>query len=151
TVLQEHGFGHDTFTLVMALLPLSGIVFNLLGGWLSRRQPLNRLQALGMVLLALALAALPLIRARPGEGAGGPTAALATAGLVLGGSGGIVTVVYFALYNRLYGRRHLGQIQGAAQVLSVFASAAGPLLLAWCRERSGSHLLMFEASAGASV
>ncbi len=151
TILVEHGFDHNMFILMMALLALSGIVFNLLGGWLSRYWSLARLLAVGMGLLALAVAAFPLIREKPGVADPTPFVALVIDGLVLGGSGGIVTVVFFAMYNRLFGRRHLGQIQGAAQVLSVFASATGPLLLAWCRERSGSHLMMFEAAAVASV
>ncbi len=33
--ILQHGFNHDTFTLMMHMLALSGIVFNLLGGWLS--------------------------------------------------------------------------------------------------------------------
>jgi MFS family permease len=151
SILEEHGFDHDTFTLMMAMLALSGIVFNLLGGWLSRYWSLARLLAIGMALLALALVAFPLIRQQPDVADSSSVAALVIDGLILGGSGGIVTVVFFALYNRLYGRRHLGQIQGSAQVLSVFASAAGPLLLAWCREQSGSHLFLFETMAGMAI
>ncbi len=148
-ILDEHGFNHDAFTLVMAMLALSGIVCNLLGGWLGRYWSLGKLLAVGMLLLAAALAAFPLIRGVPNNG--GATPALLFDGLLLGGAGGIVTVVFFAMYNRLYGRQHLGQIQGAAQVLSVFASAAGPLLLAWSRQKSASHALMFEATAALAL
>jgi hypothetical protein len=42
---------------------------------------------------------------------------------------------------------HLGRIQGAAQALTVVASAIGPLLLAWCVEWTGSYTLMFQALA----
>jgi MFS family permease len=142
SVLEEHGFNQGTFTLVMAMLALSGIVCNLLGGWLGRRWPPGRLLAVGMLLLAVALAVFPPIRSEAG---------ILCYGLVLGGSGGIVTVVFFAMYNRLYGRHHLGQIQGVAQVLSVFASALGPLLLAASREWSGSHTFLFETVAVVSV
>ena len=150
TILDEHGFNHDTFTLMMAMLALSGIAFNLLGGWLSRFWSLGKLLAVGMVLLALALAAFPLIHGQPGSADRSPLAALVIDGLILGGAGGVITVVFFAMYNRMFGRRHLGQIQGAAQVLSVFASAAGPLLLAWCREHTGSHHVMFMTTAALS-
>jgi MFS family permease len=150
TILDEHGFDHDTFTLVMALLALNGIVFNLLGGWVSRFWSLGKLLAVGMVLLALALVAFPLIHGQPGSADRSPQAALLIDGALLGGAGGVITVVFFAMYNRLFGRRHLGQIQGAAQVLSVFASASGPLLLAWSRAHTGSHHVMFVTTAALS-
>jgi hypothetical protein len=48
----------------------------------------------------------------------------------------------------VFGRRHLGRIQGAAQALTVLASAVGPLLLAWCVEATGSYAAMFTLLAG---
>jgi predicted MFS family arabinose efflux permease len=142
SVLAEQDFDANTFTLVMATLALSGIVCNLLGGWLSRSWPPGRLLAIGMVLLAAALAAFPLART---------VTWILVFGLVLGASGGVVTVVFFAMYNALYGRGRLGQIQGVAQAVSVFASALGPLLLAASRQWSGAHLFFFETSAVAAV
>jgi hypothetical protein len=103
---------------------------------------LGRLLAVGMALLAAALLVFPRV--------GTVAAALAFAA-VLGGSGGIVTVVFFTAYGALFGRRSLGQIQGVAQVLSVFASALGPLLLAVTRDWSGSHALLFQVTAAAAV
>ena len=142
-VLAEHDFDAEIFRTVMAMLALSGIVFNLLGGWLlSKSWPLGRVLAAGMVLLALSLAVFPLVRS---------TGGILGFGLVIGSAGGVITVVFFAMYNALYGRRNLGQIQGVAQVLSVFASALGPLLLAECRERTGSHLFLFATTAIAAV
>ena len=37
----------------------------------------------------------------------------------------------------------MGRIQGAAQALTVVASAVGPLLLAECVTRTGSYAAMF--------
>ena len=48
----------------------------------------------------------------------------------MGLAGGFVMVVFFSFWGRAYGRAHLGRIQGAAQALTVLASAVGPLLLA---------------------
>ena len=48
---------------------------------------------------------------------------------------------------RVYGRRHLGRIQGSAQALTVLASAVGPLLLAWCVAWTGSYQGMFRILA----
>lgn len=42
---------------------------------------------------------------------------------------GIITVAFFAIWSDSYGKRHLGRMQGLAQMCSVFASALGPLLL----------------------
>ena len=49
----------------------------------------------------------------------------------------------FSVWPRVYGRKHLGRIQGAAQAMTVLASAVGPLLLAWCVEVTGSYAAMF--------
>jgi MFS family permease len=61
----------------------------------------------------------------------------------MGLGGGLVTVLFFSVWPRVYGRLHLGRIQGAAQSLTVLASAVGPLLLATCVEWTGSYRLMF--------
>jgi hypothetical protein len=54
-------------------------------------------------------------------------------------------VVFFSFWGKAYGRTHLGRIQGAAQALTVLASATGPLLLAWCAETTGSYAGAFYA------
>jgi hypothetical protein len=66
---------------------------------------------------------------------------------LLGVSGGIITVIYFAVYGHTYGRTHLGVIQAVVQTLSVLASATGPLVLAACREHMGSTTSFFAAFA----
>jgi len=48
-------------------------------------------------------------------------------------------VVFFSVWGQVYGRSHLGKIQGAAQMMTVFASAVGPLLLAGTLARTGSY------------
>ena len=63
----------------------------------------------------------------------------------MGLAGGFVIVIFFAFWSRAYGRAHLGKIQGAAQALTVIASAIGPLLLAECVARTGSYAAMFYA------
>ena len=57
-------------------------------------------------------------------------------------------VLFFSVWPRVFGRRNLGRIQGAAQALTVVASAVGPLLLAWCIEWTGSYAAMFNILAG---
>ncbi len=63
--------------------------------------------------------------------------------VAMGLGGGLVMVLFFSVWPRVFGRRNLGRIQGAAQALTVVASAVGPLLLAWCIEWTGSYAAMF--------
>jgi MFS family permease len=55
----------------------------------------------------------------------------------------VLLVVFFSFWGQTYGRSHLGRIQGAAQALTVLASAVGPLLLAWCVRSTGSYAAAF--------
>jgi MFS family permease len=57
----------------------------------------------------------------------------------MGVSGGIVIVVFFAVWSQAFGRAHLGRIQAAAQFVTVIASAVGPLVFARCHARYGSY------------
>ena len=88
--------------------------------------------------LAAALLLLPLVRT--------PDQMMAYAA-ALGVSGGVVTVVFFACWSRVFGRRHVGRIQGAAQAVTVLASAAGPLLFAEAQTRTGRYDAVFFALA----
>ena len=90
-------------------------------------------------MLAAGLAALPHVTTI------GQVMAWATA---MGLGGGLVMVLFFSVWPRVYGRAHLGRIQGAAQAMTVLASAIGPLLLAWCVEWTGSYAGMFNILAG---
>jgi MFS family permease len=99
---------------------------------------MNRLMALAMGLLAGSLMALPYVKTE---------AHVAAYAVVMGLAGGFVIVIFFSFWSRAYGRAHLGKIQGAAQALTVLASAVGPLLLAECVTRTGSYAVMFYALA----
>ena len=99
-----------------------------------------RLLAVSLLVLAAGLAVLPLVT----------TIAQVTAwATAMGLGGGLVMVLFFSVWPRVYGRRHLGRIQGAAQAMTVLASAVGPLLLAWCVEWTGSYGAMFYLLAAA--
>jgi MFS family permease len=70
-------------------------------------------------------------------------------GMALGG--GMMTVVFFTAFGQVFGRLHLGQIQGIAQMLTVFASALGPMLLAYAKDYTGTYMPFFYASASVVV
>jgi MFS family permease len=142
SILKEQGFDRNTFLLTMAILVFSGLPANLLCGWLAQRWPMGRLLGIGMVLLAGSLGAFPHLTE--------PWHVLLYAAL-LGASGGIITVIFFSFYGHAFGRQYLGMIQAAAQVVTVFASALGPVLLQWSKLDAGSYAPFFYVSASLSV
>lgn len=134
SILAERGFDASTYHRSLVIVALTALVGNFLGGWLTSRWTMNRLLALSMILLAGSLLALPHVRTQTH---------VAAYAVVMGLAGGFVIVIFFAFWSRAYGRAHLGRIQGAAQTLTVIASAVGPLLLAECLTRTGSYAAIF--------
>ena len=138
SILSERGFDATTYHRSLVVTALTALLGNFLGGWLTATWSMSRLMAVAMALLCGALLALPSVRT------GAHVAAYA---VVMGVAGGFVMVIFFSYWSRAYGRAHLGQIQGAAQTLTVLASAVGPLLLAGCVAWTGSYAMMFYALA----
>jgi MFS family permease len=134
SVLAERGFDASVYHRSLVITALTALAGNFLGGWLTIKWSMKRLMALAMWLLAASLVALPHITTE---------AHVAMYALVMGLAGGFVIVIFFSFWSRTYGRAHLGRIQGAAQTLTVLASALGPLLLAECVARTGSYRAMF--------
>jgi MFS family permease len=133
-MLRERGLGTSTFRAALATTALVGIAANFGGGYLGARTSLPRLLAVSTLLLVPCLAAYPYLTQ--------PVHAIIWAA-GLGAAGGIVTVVFFAIWADLFGPDHLGKIQGVAQALTVVASAFGPLLFAAVAERTGSYTPAF--------
>lgn len=134
SILAELGFDAATYHSSLVITALTALAGNFFGGWLATKWSLNRLMALAMSLLALSLLALPHVRTQ---------AHVAAYASVMGVAGGFVMVIFFSFWSRAFGRAHLGKIQGAAQTLTVLASAIGPLLLAECVTRTGSYAVIF--------
>ena len=134
SILEERGFDATTFHQVLVISTLVGLAANFAGGVLAARWPIQRVMGLGMAVLACALVGLPAVRT---------TLHVVLYGIAMGVAGGVVTVVFFSVWGRVFGRSHLGRIQGCAQMMTVFASAAGPLLLAETLARTGSYAGIF--------
>lgn len=134
SILAELGFDAATYHSSLVITALTALAGNFFGGWLATKWTLNRLMALAMSLLTLSLLALPHVRTQ---------AHVAAYASVMGVAGGFVMVIFFSFWSRAFGRAHLGKIQGAAQTLTVLASAIGPLLLAECVTRTGSYAVIF--------
>jgi MFS family permease len=140
SILAERGFGADVYYQTLVVTALTALAGNFGGGWLATRMALPKLLSISLFVLSAGLALLPVVSTI------GHVMVWAVA---MGLGGGLVTVLFFSVWPRAYGRRHLGSIQGAAQALTVVASAVGPLLLAWCVELTGSYTAMFEVLAAA--
>lgn len=122
------------FRAAMGTLVAAGLAGNGAAAWLLNRMRLGRVLAIGMLAVTCSMLVLPLAHAQ---------AAVLVFALMLGIAGGVVTVVFFACWPRLFGAAHVGKIQGAAQVMTVLFSAAGPLLLALGQRQGGSYSKTF--------
>lgn len=142
SLLAEQGFGTDKAQELLAIVAGSGVLCNLFGGWLGMKLGMGKLLGGTLLVFAVTLALFPAIRT---------SAELILYAIAIGGSGGVITVVFFSIWAQMFGRSHLGKIQGAAQICSVLASAAGPLLLAECRQSFGSYTPFFYGVSAAAA
>jgi MFS family permease len=140
SILAERGLGPNIYYQTLVVTAMTSLVGNFGGGWLARVVPLTRLMAISLFVLTAGLLAIPHVTTR--------AMALGWATL-MGLGGGLVMVLFFSVWPRVYGRRQLGRIQGMAQALTVLASAVGPLLLAACVELTGSYAAAFYILAAA--
>jgi MFS family permease len=129
-VLAERGFDQKTYVTFLAASSIIALVGQFGCGWLTLRWSMPRLLALALFIYALALGALPLLVTLP---------QLWIFAVLIGLSGGMITVIFFAVWRQAFGVGHLGRIQGAAQMLTVLASAIGPLLFAQSANLTGSY------------
>ena len=142
SLLVEQGFDPHAGMELLATVAGAGVLCNLLGGWLGMKVSPGKLLGATLLLLAGSLALFPAVHSQ---------AALVVFAVGIGGTGGVVTVVFFSVWAQLFGRSHLGRIQGAAQICSVLASATGPLLLARCHDRYESYGPFFYAIGAAAA
>ncbi len=141
-VLEERGFDREVFLTITMLTPLISLASNLTTGWLAARWPMSRLLAVAMLTLTTALLALPLVQT---------LLEVYLYAVALGVVGGMVTVIFFGVWGPTFGTAHLGKIQGAAQLLTVLASAVGPHLLEVSRYHTGSYVPLFQIAASVAA
>ena len=137
SILKERGFGGSA-TGPLVVIVFTALAANFLAGWLASRPgragSVTNLMGAAMLSLGASLLALPLVRT---------PAQIYLYAAAMGLSAGVVTVVFFACWNKLYGRLHLGKIQGAAQLITVLASGVGPWTLARSFESTKSYAPVF--------
>lgn len=130
SLLAERGFERGVFLNITIVTPVIGLAANLGAGWMSTKVRLGVLLAASMLLQSAALAAFPFVST---------LVQVYTYAVAMGIAGGVLTVVFFTVWRQAYGPAHLGRIQGAAQLLTVLASAIGPLVLAAGHRAYGAY------------
>jgi cyanate permease len=138
SVLAERGFAPEVYHQALAITAITGLAGNFVAGAWAERGSLRGVLIAAMIVLGGALAALPHVST---------TWHVILQAVAMGVAGGFVMVVFFSFWGRTYGQTHLGRIQGAAQALTVLASALGPLVLAWSVDATGSYAIAFYALA----
>ena len=138
SILAERGFDPSIYHTTLAVTAITALAGNFAAGFFGSQGSLRPLLVAALLLLTLSLAGLPHVRTY---------AQVMAYAVVMGLAGGFVMVVFFSFWGHAYGRRHLGRIQGAAQIMTVMASAVGPLLLALCVRATGSYAAAFYALA----
>ena len=137
-VLAERGFAEEVYHQTLVIGLLAGLVANVGVGILAKQRSLSLLLAVSLFLLAGTLGGFPWIT---------QLWQVYVYATLLGVAGGMLTVLFFTVWKQAFGQQHLGAIQGAAQMLTVFASAIGPLLVALAERQSGSYALVFGSAA----
>jgi len=119
-LLAERGFDREMFHHFLAGSAIIALLGQMICGAGMKRLPIRFWLGGALIVQALALTLFKFISTNTG---------LWTIAALMGLSGGIITVAFFAIWGDSFGKRHLGRIQGAAQTITVLASALGPLLL----------------------
>lgn len=130
SILVDQGFRKEVYYESLALGTGIGVVAKMLAGFLGIFLKINHLLAAALALLAGSLVWLTQLSSY--HDVVGYVAVSAIAG-------GMLTVLFFSAWPELYGRTHLGKIQGSAQMMTVLASAFGPLIFAETKEKTGSY------------
>lgn len=141
-ILNERDFGREAYQLLMFSGMMVGMVTNLVAGWMANRYDLRRMLAFALLAYATALAGFPFVY---------ETWHIVVYALVQGVGGGTLTVLFFAVWGKYFPGAHLGRIQGAAQMMTVFASALGPVMVEWSHSQTGSYLQVFTVAAVTSA
>jgi MFS family permease len=132
-------FVQNVYGNVLLIGFLVGMVTNLVCGGLAKIVRLQWLLGFSLALYSLALGILPLMHTEGG---------VYLYAVIQGIGGGMMTVLFFAVWGHAFGTVELGRIQGAAQMMTVVASACGPLVVERAQQLGGSYERILFVFAG---
>jgi MFS family permease len=143
SILAERGFDAQTYYILLALSMPFALVSNLGVGYLAQKKvKLTYLLFFSLLFMGLLKFAFPFIQTIPQVYA--YTIALSL-------SAGALTVLFFIVWADIFGKREVGKIQGLAQMMSVVASAVGPIFFAYSKEWTDSYSPAFFISGGLTL
>ena len=134
SILAERGFDQAMYHRLLVMPLPFALLCNVLAGWLCRYVKIHYVLAGTLFPMASALFLFPFIETKE---------QVYCYAFLMSGTGGAVTVLFFSAWTELFGRREVGRIQGVAQMLTVLASAAGPLLFALSWQWTSSYTPVF--------
>lgn len=137
SILAERGFDTAMYHRLLVLPIPFGLLCNLLAGWICRYFRIHYVLAGALLPMSAALFLFPFISTVP---------QVYAYAILMGGTGGAVTVLFFSAWGQLFGPFEVGRIQGAAQMSTVFASALGPLLFALSYRWTATYTPVFMLS-----
>jgi len=129
-IAVDKEFARNVYSSVLFIGFLVGMATNLVCGGLAKIVRQQYLLSIGLALYAIAIGLLPFIQTERG---------VYLYAVLQGVGGGMMTVLFFAVWGHAFGTRELGRIQGAAQMLTVLASACGPFVIATGKQIGGSY------------
>jgi cyanate permease len=141
-VLAERQFDKEVFVNLTRIGVIPGLAANLFVGWLATKFPLNRLIGVATAALAGTLFVFPYLKTKT---------EVYAYGIALAATGGAITVCFFTVYRQAFGPRHLGKIQGVAQMATVLFSAVGPLVFSRVLKSLGTYTPLFPTFAGIAL
>jgi MFS family permease len=143
SILAERGFDAQTYYILLALGMPFALISNLGVGYLAQKKvKLTYLLFFSLLFMGLLKFAFPFIQTIPQVYA--YTIALSL-------SAGALTVLFFIVWADIFGKKEVGKIQGLAQMMSVVASAVGPLFFAYSKQWTDSYSSAFFISGGLTL
>lgn len=140
-VLAERGYSQKMFHFFLGISTLFSLGGQFLCGALTRLFQHQTITSLALFLYALSLFCLGFVT---------EVWQLWILAMVIGTAAGMIIVIFFSVWSDFFGQRHLGRIQGAAQMLTVLSSGIGPIIFARSFELSGSYRPLLLALAAAT-
>ena len=133
-IFLEWGFSVDDYGIALGVTAFASLVGNFLAGWLAGRFSLTKLMSFTLGLISISLVAFLFVHSR---------AQLYAQSATMGLASGFVMVLFFAIWGRAFGPKHVGTIQGAAQAMTVLASAIGPIVFSAVHDQTHSYYPIF--------
>jgi MFS family permease len=141
-ILFERGFDRQMYHTLMLLPWPFALAANLGVGYFARKIKLTYLMFGSLLLMGLLKIVFPSIQTAP---------QIYAYTIALGFSAGALTVLFFIVWADLFGQKEVGKILGLAQMMSVVASAIGPIFFAYSKAWTDSYSPAFFISGGLTL